>query len=218
MSAAAVSSAGPMKIGGDLPFKTGMIISGLFHLTVLVSIPIFMQLISSAVRFERPPTFQLVVAPPSIRSLTPVAQKKISKQPAQKKVKKEAAKQVPRESVKPEENLDELASVLDEIPVPTRVSPVGDFKYNWYLAQTQEKIEHYWNPSSENKKDSVVVSFTIYSDGSISTPKIIRKSSSSTLDNLALRAVRLAAPFGKLPPGVSDNQYEMTCTLRPTRN
>jgi len=136
----------------------------------------------------------------------------------QRKVKKDGVHRVPRESAKPEENLDELASVLDEIPVPTRVSAVGDFKYNWYLAQTQEKIEHYWSPSFENKKDSAVVSFTIYSDGSISIPTIYRKSSSSTLDNLALRAVRLAAPFGKLPPGVSDNQYEMTCTLRPTRN
>jgi TonB family protein len=218
MPAAATALSETMNAGGDLPFKTGMIISGLFHLMVLGGIPLLLQLISISARFERPPTFQLVVAPPSVRPAVPRVQKKNSKQPVQKAVKKNDVHRVPKESAKPEENLDELASVLDEIPAPARVSAVGDFKYNWYLAQTQEKIERYWNPSFENKKDSVVISFTIYSDGAISAPAIYRRSGSSALDNAALRAVTLAAPFGKLPPGVSGNQYEMMCTLRPTRN
>jgi TonB family protein len=217
MSAAAMASAGSMK-DGDLPFKTGMIISGIVHLTVLVGVPLVLQLARGSVSFERPPTFQLVVAPPSLRPLQTVSQKRLPKQTAPKRMPKESVAPAPRENAKPEENLEELASVLEDLPVPARLSPVGDFKYNWYLAQTQEKIERYWNPSSENKNDSVVVSFTIYSDGSISEPELQKKSGSSTLDNFALRAVKLAAPFGRLPPGVSDNKYEMVCTLRPTRN
>jgi TonB family protein len=218
MSFAAALSTRPMKPPEDLPFKKGLVISLLLHVMVLVIIPLLMRFVATSTRFERPLTFQLVVAPPSIRPLMPATGKKLSTQSMQKKVKKETVKPVPRESTKPEENLDELASVLDEIPVPARVSAAGDFKYNWYLAQTQEKIERYWNPFSENKSDSVVVSFSIYGDGSISTPAIYRKSGSSMLDNAALRAITLAAPFGKLPPGIPGNQYETMCTLRPTRN
>ena len=218
MDAATIAPVEPLKTG-DLPLKTGMVISCIFHLMVLGGVPLLLQLIQSAVPFERPPTFQLVAAPPSLRPLAPVHRQKLSKQqPVQKRTKKKEQKPVPRESNKPEENLDELASVLDEIPAPARVSAAGDFKYNWYLAQTQEKIARYWNPPSENKNDSVVVSFTINSDGAISEPAIFQKSGSTALDECALRAVKLAAPFGKLPPGVSGNKYEMTCTLRPTRN
>jgi TonB family protein len=218
MSSAAVLSTRPIKPSEELPFKKGMVISLLLHVMVLVVIPLLIQAVATSARFERPVTFQLVVAPTSVRPLMPATGKKLSTRSVQKKIKKEAVKPVPRESTRPEENLDELASVLDEIPVPARISAVGDFKYNWYLAQTQEKIERYWNPFFENKRDSVVVSFTIYGDGTISTPAIFRKSGNSALDNAALRAITLAAPFGKLPAGISGNQYEMLCTLRPTRN
>jgi outer membrane biosynthesis protein TonB len=217
MDAAAALSAGSER-NGDLPFKTGMVISVMVHCMVLAGIPLFMRMVSVSARFERPPTFQLVAAPRSLRPLQPAIQKKVSRPPVQEKVKKESVRPVPRENAKPEENLDELASVLDEIPAPARVSAVGDFKYNWYLAQTQEKIERFWNPPVENRNDSVIISFTIYSDGSISAPEVFMKSRGRTLDDLALRAVRLAAPFGKLPPGVSDDRYEMMCTLRPTRD
>jgi TonB family protein len=198
----------------DLPFKTGMTISAIFHLAVLGGIPLLMHIAGVRARFERPATFQLVVAPPLQQSV----KKKTPGRQAPERTKMESVKPVPRESSGQEENLDELSSVLDEIPVPARVSAVGDFKYNWYLAQTQEKIERFWSPPVENRDDSVIVSFTIYNDGSISQPTVMRKSGSRTLDGLALSAVRLAAPFGKLPPGVSGDRYEMMCTLRPTRN
>ena len=202
----------------DLPFKTGMVISLLFHGMVLAGIPLLVQMASSSARFDRPATFQLVAAPRSLRHLQPAIRKQASGRTATEKAAKRSLRPVPRENGKTEENLDELTSVLDEIPVPARVSAVGDFKYNWYLAQTQEKIERFWNPPDENRNDSVIISFTIYSDGSISSPELFRKSGRMTLDDLALRVVRLAAPFGKLPPGVSGDRYEMMCTLRPTRN
>jgi TonB family protein len=217
MATAAALSAGN-ELNRDLPFKTGMVISVLLHGMVLAGIPLLMQMVSSSARFDRPVTFQLVTAPRSLRPLQPAIRKQASRPAASEKAAKRSLQPVPRENGKTEENLDELASVLDEIPVSARVSAVGDFKYNWYLARTQEKIERFWNPPDENRNDSVVISFTIYSDGSISSPEVFRKSGRMTLDDLALRAVRLAAPFGKLPPGVSGDRYEMMCTLRPARN
>ncbi len=209
-----------LKMAGreNLPIKTGIIISCLFHCGILLGVPLLMQLAQNTSSFERPPTFRLVAAPPSLRPVKPLAQKKLSKQAVPVKVKREGTKPVPGESARPEENLDELASVLDEIPAPARVAAAGDFKYNWYLENIQQKLSRYWNPPSENRSLSVVVSFTIYSDGSVSEPAVSKGSGNSSLDNLALRAVKLAAPFGKLPPGFSGDKLELSCTLIPTRN
>ena len=196
------------------PWNTGAVVSFAVHCCVLVGIPLLLQLTKSTVRYERPPTFQLVSAPSELKPLVPVAQKKHS--PAQPR-KKAATRPVPNTSGAKEENVDELASLLDELPPPASIAAVGNFKYNWYLAQVQEKVERNWNPSSENRGDSVIVAFTINSDGSISEPKLFKESRNGTLNDLALQAVKLAAPFAKLPPGVPDNKYDMLCTLRPAR-
>jgi TonB family protein len=194
------------------PFKTGIFVSCLFHLCILVGIPVFLQIVRGSVNFERPPTFQLVSTPPSLRPVKPLVQKTV-------KARKEAVTPVPAEgNAKPEENLDELASVLDEIPAPARIAAAGDFKYNWYLENMQQKISRYWNPPSENSTLSVVVSFTIHSDGYVSEPAVSKSSGNGSLDDLALRAIRLAAPFGKLPPGFSSDKLELSCTLIPMRN
>jgi TonB family protein len=195
-------------------WNTGAVVSFAIHCCVLVGIPLLLQLTKSTVRFERPPTFQLVSAPPTLKPIEPVAQKKHSPEQHRKKA---AAQPVPNASGAKEENVDELASLLDELPPPASIAAVGNFKYNWYLAQVQEKVERNWNPSTENRADSVVVAFTINSDGSISEPSIFRGSQNGTINDLALRAVKLAAPFSKLPPGVPENKYDMLCTLRPAR-
>jgi TonB family protein len=81
----------------------------------------------------------------------------------------------------------------------------------------QQKLEKNWNPSTENHQLKVVVSFTIDKSGMISEPRIVKSSGNSSLDNLALRAVKLSAPFPKLPPEFSDDKLELNCTLIPTR-
>jgi TonB family protein len=208
MTGVFLSPAAPAK-SWDVPFKAGAAISIAFHLTLLVGIPLLLQLFQRMETFERPQTFELISTPPTLAPLTPISHSK--------PLKKEATRPVPSENPKPKENVDELASLLDEMPAPVHVSTPGIAKYNWYIAQVQEKVERYWNPSSENVNDSVVVSFTIFGDGSISEPVIVASSGKSSLDNLALRAVKLSAPFGKLPPGVIDNKYEPTCVLKPKR-
>lgn len=209
-------------------------ISIAFHIVILVVIPVITKLVWKPAKFERPKTFQLVSAPlppapakrvpvkkQAPRQRVPVKETKPQprKVPTEKKVtprkrdaqrKKEAARPV-------EENLDELASILDEIPAPAQVAAVGDFKYHWYLMNVQQKLERNWNPPGKNDKLKVEVFFTIFTDGSISEPSIRRSSGNGSLDNLAIRAVKLAAPFGKLPPGFSGNKIDLNCTLIPTR-
>ena len=214
MPAAATSTLEP----GELTWKKGLLFSSLFHLTLFIGIPVCMALARNNVRFERPQTFQLVTAPSSLKSFTPPRQRKLTKQ-VRRTRKKESARPVPsKERVSKEENLDELASLLDEIPAPTRVSVVGKFPYHWYLANIQQKISRYWNPPTENRSLSVEVQFTVYRDGSITEPRLVTPSGNGTLDNLALRAVNLAAPFGKMPAGFSGNKIDLTVTLIPTMN
>jgi TonB family protein len=214
MPAAVTSSLDP----GELTLKKGLLFSSLFHLTLIIGIPVCMALARNNVRFERPQTFQLVTAPSSLKAFTPPRQRKLTKQVRQT-VKKESSRPMPsKERVSKEENIDELASLLDELPTPTRVSVVGEFKYNWYLANIQQKISRYWNPPNENRNLSVEVMFTIHRDGSIDEPRLGKPSGNETLDNLALRAINLAAPFGKMPAGFSGNKIDLTVTLIPTMN
>lgn len=201
-----------------------------FHLVVLVGIPLFLKLAWKPRTFQRPQTFQLVsplrpVTPQKVKNAPRqrVARKEVKPEPkpapstsknANKNVKPEPKKE-PSQAV--EENIDELESILEELPAPARVSAAGDFKFHWYLNNVQQKLERYWNPPTENQNIKVVVFFTINNDGSISEPSIKHSSGSSTIDNIALRAVKLAAPFGRLPPGFSGDKLELNCTLIPTR-
>jgi periplasmic protein TonB len=208
-------------------------LSIVLHMVVLVVFPVLSTLFHDTRRFERPKTFQLVTSPfrPSPARRVPVnsearkqrmPQEEATAQPRQMpdqnapRKKQEAQKS--KDAARPiDENLDELASILDEIPSPAQVAAVGNFKYHWYLNNVQQKLERYWNPTSENRSVKVIVAFIIHQDGTISEPSISTSSGNSTLDNLALRAVKLAAPFGKLPPGFDGNQLDLNCTLIPTR-
>lgn len=214
------------KVNGWVSF----VISIAFHLLMLIGIPLILKLTWKPRTFQRPQTFQLV------SPMRPVTPQKVQNAPQQRVARREAKpepKPVPStnksadRNAKPqpkkepsravEENLDELASILEELPVPTRVSAVGDFKFHWYLNHVQQRLETYWNPPTENHHIKVVVHFIIYNDGNISEPSIRKSSGNSTIDNIALRAVKLAAPFRKLPPGFSGDKLDLNCTLIPTR-
>jgi len=209
------------------------ILSVVFHVMLLVVVPIMSKLFMKTKKFERPKTFQLVASPlrPNPTRKVPVQenarkqwkpqeQKQARPRPAPSKNPTPRRQQAQKEqdAARPiNENLDELASILDEIPAPAQVAAVGNFKYHWYLNNVQQKLERNWRPTSENRNLKVIVSFTIKQDGTISNPSIATSSGNGTLDNLALRAVKLAAPFGKLPPGFEGNQLDLNCTLIPTR-
>lgn len=218
----------------ETPIRVVIIYSVVFHIILLVGFPLLTKLFWNQKKFERPKTFQLVSTP-----LPPAPQRRVpvQKDARAQRMPQEEAKPTPRqlpdkqavpkkkvapkkakEAARPiRENLDELASILDEIPAPAQVNAMGDFKYHWYLNIVQQRLEKYWNPNTENSELKVIVSFTINGDGSISHPSISQSSGNNMLDNLALQAVNLAAPFGKLPPGFAGNQLDLNCTLIPTR-
>ena len=133
-------------------------------------------------------------------------------------IKKEMTKPVPREPGKKEENVDELASLLDEMPEPASIAQVNVAKYDPYINAIQQKILHYWIPAKESKTDSVIVAFTIFRDGSISEPSIRKSSGDATLEHLAVRAVKRAAPFSKIPSTVADGRYECNFAFYPRRD
>ena len=219
----------------EMPFPRVIALSVALHVVILVVVPLVTKFFWKPRKFERPKTFQLVTAPipPRPDRWVPI-QKEAPKQrvPIQEKLPepkpvpspkpapktKEKTPQPKKEAARPiEENLDELASLLEELPAPAQVSAIGDFKYHWYLNNVQQKLERHWNPPSELKNMKVIVAFTIFIDGSISEPSISRSSGNSTIDNLALRAVKLAAPFGKLPPGFDGDRLDLNSTFNPTR-
>jgi TonB family protein len=208
----------------DFSPTTGFLFSLVLHIVVFVGIPLLLIVTTRTISFERPPTFQLVTAPASLQSVrplaTPVKKKQINPAYEQKVTKTKAARPVPAERLKPEkENVEELASLLEEIPAPARIVSQGNFKYNWYLQSVEQKIVQYWTPPSEDRSLSVSIAFTINYDGTISDPKVVKPSGNSSLDELALRAVRLAAPFfGRVPPEFKGSRLDLTCTLIPTRN
>ncbi len=233
--------------GPDVTFPKVLAASVIFHVLVLIVVPVVTKLFWKPTKFERPKTFQLVQVP-----LPPAPPRKVPvEKPQPKPDPKPEVKPVPKPEPKPapdpkpvpkpkpteskpveeptpapkeevskpvEENLDELASLFSELPAPAQVSAPSEFKYPWYLNNVRSKIEMNWKPPTENRSVSVVVRFIIHADGSISDLRIETSSGNSTLDNLAMRAVTLAAPFGKLPPGFSGDELDINCTLRPTRN
>jgi len=198
-----------------LPLIAGSIV---FHLIVLVGIPLSAKLVWRPKKFQRPQTFQLVRVPPAaVKTAQRISQEVAKKETKPVPAKADSKPAPKKEEVRKEENLDELESLLNALPSPATILAPGDFKYNHYLNGVVAKIERYWNPPSENKTVSVTVAFTIFGSGLISDVRVVKSSGNVMLDNLGVRAVKLAAPFGKLPPGFTGNELELRCELKPTR-
>jgi TonB family protein len=65
-----------------------------------------------------------------------------------------------------------------------------------------------------DKQDvSAVVSFTVFENGNISAVSIVTSSGIPTLDNCAVNAVKMSAPFGKLPRTFAERKLDPTVTL-----
>lgn len=194
------------------------------HVLAFIVLPLMTKLFHRPITYARPQTFQLV-QPPRPQAPSPPAPKTPpkpkpvakAKEPAPAKTKAPApAREEPKPDPQPQEDLSELQDLFEAQPAPARVASVSsDFKYHWYLNAVQQKAERHWKPPAGRKGVKVVVSFTIFRDGSISEVKVAESSGSSVLDNLAVRAIRLAAPFGKLPPGFSGGSIGLNCTFQP---
>jgi protein TonB len=182
-------------------------------------------------KFVRPRTFQLVQPPhtqqpekvppkpkppgkPASSSKPKVKPKPKKPKPVPAEAKPAKAKPQPKE----EENVDELAELLEALPAPAELTVLNpDFNYNYYDNFVRRKIEQYWNPPSERPGMSVVVTFDILTSGRAVNISISEASGDPSLDNLALRAVKLASPFGKLPVKYHGQKVTYRVTLIPVR-
>ncbi|HUI90673.1 MAG TPA: energy transducer TonB [Chitinivibrionales bacterium] len=214
-SAAAVLPRVSSKADED-SFAPVVVISAIFHAVILIGIPLLATLFYHSEKYERPKTFTLVSMPKTaIQQKIAQAVKKpktANPIPAKKK-----SKQASKKEENTKENTDQLEELLDAIPASVSEITAGQsFKYAWYINSVISKVEENWKPPSgiTQKKDAAVtVFFTIFPGGDIS-PVVVKESSGiSTLDNLAVRAVTMAAPFGKLPPGWSGNRLDLKYIL-----
>jgi TonB family protein len=207
-SMAYVSSRADTPVGGFVFFSL------VFHALVFVVLPLLSSVLFKPRTYERPQVFHLVraPAPQKVRhtktpSHKPMEERRIDRPTARK--------EVPAEQ---RENLDELSDLLQDIPVPSsEIDAIPGFTAHWYLNSVRQKIERYWKPNVENPKLMVIVEFTIFAGGNISEPGVRESSGDGVLDNLALRAVALAAPFGKIPSSYSGNKLDIRLTLHATR-
>ncbi len=196
-----------------------IIISFVFHIVVFIVIPFATKILWQPKKYVRPPTFQLVKIAPKVAPVKP--KKKVVKKTKKKKAKRAVPKsKKSNRNVKPkqkeEEDLSDLEDLLEDLPQPISQVNLGKpFKYSWYINNIQAKVEKNWNPPINDESLEVVLIFTIYRNGKISDVRVENSSGNSTLDNLAIRAVKVAAPFGKLPHGYHDTKIDLTYTLIP---
>jgi TonB family protein len=211
---------------GDRSFAPVIVVSLCFHLMIFVGIPILSRLIYHADKFERPRTFTLV----NMSQIQPVALSKPLVQPKTESAKskpkaattlipkKPNSKPASKKEEKQKQDNNDLNELLSAIPA-TKVSDMSvskDFKFNWYTQNMQSRIEENFKPPMglTNKQDaSVVVTFTVFENGTISDVTVSESSGIPTLDNCAIAAVKESAPFGKLPLTFADKKLEPTVTL-----
>ncbi len=212
-----------------------VVLSVILHGLFLVALPLAMKWFVKPHTFVPPRTFQVVrFTPPRSRAsayappvAAPAAPRPVEPKPAPKPAQPPKAKPAakprqsepePRPQTPREEDLSELEELLGAIGPPrVEYAAPSDFKYNWYLNAIMNKVEQYWKPPFEDRAAFVEVTFTILRNGAISDPAVKRPSGNATLDNLAVRAVKLAAPFGELPVGWAGGSLNVKYTLRPTR-
>ncbi len=196
-------------------FAPVLMYSVIFHIFVFFVIPVLTRILWRPKTFVRPKTFQLVRIP------QPVVQEKAKPRPKKKAVPKKPVPKTkkdtqPVKKKEKQEDLSELEELLGGLPQPVSKITLGKvFPYQWYINNLQMKVERNWKPSVNDDKLSVVLNFSIYTNGKISEVKINKSSGNAVLDNLALRAVKLAAPFGKIPAGWRNKTLDLSYTLIP---
>jgi TonB family protein len=96
---------------------------------------------------------------------------------------------------------------------PTGTSVGGDY----YLASVQAAIWRIWMQQIRGEQNQTVsVSFTILSDGSVTNVQITTSSGVSLLDLAAQRAVTIAGPFRPLPKTYGTDRITVQANFKPS--
>ena len=95
----------------------------------------------------------------------------------------------------------------------------GDFgsRFGWYVDVIKRTVARNWysqlaDPQS-SMGHSVVVSFTVHRDGSVSNARIMQSSGVASLDMSALQAIERTDTFGPLPGGYSGSSVSVAYTF-----
>lgn len=224
------------------PLIPTVVFSIIFHIVVLVIIPLVLTLFRKPAEFERPETFELVSLPqPVVKKVEQKPEPKkevVKKEEPKKEIEKVQPKPEPKKVVsrkqpkkepekkvekKPEpkpdlSDIDDLFAESKPAPKVSTIKSVNSFKYNWYLANLRGKIEQNWKPAVRDSTIAVELKFDIQKNGTLSGLSIKKSSGKAVLDAQAKRAVELAFPMAPLPSGYSGGSLSLIYTLVPYRN
>ncbi|MBI5286819.1 MAG: energy transducer TonB [Deltaproteobacteria bacterium] len=93
----------------------------------------------------------------------------------------------------------------------------SEFKYFSYMMGIKRKIELVWTypevAARAGQQGRLEIRFTIRNDGILEDIRLIKSSGYSILDNEALSAVRLAAPFNPFPKGFNLERINIVATF-----
>jgi TonB family protein len=75
-----------------------------------------------------------------------------------------------------------------------------------YMTDMKRKIKRAWLPPKGHETDKVIVVFKIHQNGEISDLRLERSSGDPSSDNVALSAIKQAAPFWPFPCRIDDGE------------
>jgi periplasmic protein TonB len=114
------------------------------------------------------------------------------------------------------------SSIPTSIPTSMDKSVVvqnGDFgsRFGWYVDVIKRTVAQNWYSQLADPKasmgHSVVVTFTVHRDGSVSDPRIAQSSRVPSLDLSAIQAIQRVNTFGPLPNGYAGNSVTVAYTF-----
>ncbi len=159
----------------------------------------------------------------AVKKKKPVVPADLDKKPTRKKKPPDPAVQETEPLTAPdpqviteEETGEEAAPAVDDGPEPEFTGPgTGDgsssvasldilgSEYDWYTSSITAKLKRHWNrPLLGGVRETltVVVSFTIQADGSVTDVDLQTSSGVPSIDRSALRAIIDSAPLPRIPP------------------
>ena len=100
----------------------------------------------------------------------------------------------------------------DTIPLDTK-----EFKYNSYFDSIKRKISSVWRYPEEAMSlgigGSLTLRFSLSKDGTLLSVKLQKSTNYLILDNEAIRAIKIAAPFDKFPDTIEKSQLNIVATF-----
>lgn len=82
-----------------------------------------------------------------------------------------------------------------------------------YIKAVQDKVKSNWTPPENNKNERVVTLFRIAKDGSLKSVKIVKSSSVKEVDDAAIAAIKVSAPFESLPKSFNGDIIDIQFTF-----